>query len=225
MRIFLFFILFTSVLFAQKEKADQIVKDTIIDYKYLEDQIYVNVSYQKLLKLPDNFSKTGFSYNIGMGFIKDIPLNKQRNIGLGIGLGYSINAHYFNIKEITDNPEDEPDKELKSNKIALYMLEMPIQFRLRNSTPVKYRFMRFYPGILISYAFAQNHTLKQNEDFDVNDVIDINKFQYGVNMAIGYNNWNFYIYYGLTDLFNETEKNPYPIEARELKLGITLFFL
>jgi hypothetical protein len=205
---------------------DEMNKDSIIDYKYLEDQIYVNASYQRLLKLPDNFSKTGFSYNVGMGFIKDLPVNKARNIGFGVGLGYSINAHYFNIKENTDVPEDDPEaKELKSNKIALYMVEVPIQFRIRNSTPFSYKFFRFYPGVLFSYAFAQNHNLRQNEDFDVNDVIDINKFQYGVNMSVGYNKWNFYMYYGLTDLFNETESNPYQIEARELKLGIALFFL
>ncbi|RUA12519.1 MAG: PorT family protein, partial [Flavobacteriia bacterium] len=211
-----------SILFAQ----DEVKKDSIIDYKYLEDQIYINASYQKLMKLPDNFSKTGFSYNLSFGFIKDLPVNKARNIGFGVGLGYSINAHYFNIKESTDLPEDDPGaKELKSNKIALYMVELPIQLRFRNSTPIKYKFFRFYPGLMFSYAFAQNHNLRQNEDFDVNDVININKFQYGVNLAVGYNNWNFYLYYGLTDLFNETQKNPYQIEARELKMGIALFFL
>jgi len=105
------------------------------------------------------------------------------------------------------------------------MIEVPVQFRVRNSTPLKYKFFRFYPGLLFSYAFAQNHNLRQNEDFDVNEVIDINKFQYGINMSVGYNKWNFYIYYGLTDLFNETESNPYKIEAREIKLGIAIYFL
>ncbi len=221
-RLWFFFILFSTLIFAQ----DKPVKDSIVDHKYLDDQIYFNASYQKLLKLPVNFSKTGFSYNLGMGFIKDLPVNKERNIGFGVGLGYSINAHYFNIKEPTDDLEDTPESiELKSNKIALYMVEIPVQFRFRTSTPLKYRFFRFYPGLLFSYAFAQNHNLRQKEDFNVNDVVDINKFQYGVNLAVGYNQWNFYLYYGFTDLFNETENNPYQIEARELKLGIALFFL
>jgi hypothetical protein len=214
--------LFSPLIYAQEE----IPKDSIVDHKYRDDQIYLNASYQRLLNLPDNFSITGFSYNVAMGFIRDIPVNKARNIGFGVGLGYSINAHYFNIKENTDVPEDDPEvKELKSNKIALYMIEVPVQFRVRNSTPLKYKFFRFYPGLLFSYAFAQNHNLRQNEDFDVNEVIDINKFQYGINMSVGYNKWNFYIYYGLTDLFNETESNPYKIEAREIKLGIAIYFL
>ncbi len=221
--LYLFLFLSVNLIYSQQE----ISKDSIVDTKYLEDQLYVYASYQTLLQLPENFSKTGFSYTFNMGFIKDIPVNKNRNIGFGIGLGYSINAHYFNIKQIYDLPEDEPDikTELKSNKIALYMVELPVQFRYRNSTPLRYKFFRFYPGMVFSYAFAQNHSLKQNEDFDVEKIIDINKFQYGVNMSIGYNNWNFYVYYGLTDLFEETKSNPYTIEARELKLGIALFFL
>ena len=42
-----------------------------VDTKYLEDQIYVNVTYIKLLSMPEPINQTGFSYGIGLGFIKD----------------------------------------------------------------------------------------------------------------------------------------------------------
>ena len=200
------------------------VNDSVFyDDKYLEDQLYVIAAYQRLIDLPEQVSETGFSYNVGFGYIRDIPLNKARTIGLGAGIGYAFNVHYFNVSD--PNDPDQPDEALKSNKIALYMAEIPIQLRFRNSTPLKYKYWRFYPGILISYAFAQNHSLKQSNDFEVKDVININNFQYGINLSVGYNNWNLYTYYGISDIFNETENVSVSFGPNEFKIGIVLFLL
>ena len=72
------------------------VDSTFVDDKYLEDQIYFGLTYIQLLNLPDQISQSGFSYGLAGGFIKDFPLNKRRNFGLGVGLGYGFNNYYFN---------------------------------------------------------------------------------------------------------------------------------
>lgn len=223
-RILAILIFVYALAFSQEDQEVQIGdKPTVHDEKYLEDQFYISASYQRLLKLPEQITQTGFSYSISLGYIRDIPLNKRRNIGLGAGIGYQFNVHYFNIRNETDNPDN--NDVLKSNKLVFYMAELPIQFRFRTSTADKYRFWRFYPGILISYAFAHNHSLKQSEDLDVNDILAIDNLQYGISFSAGYNNWNLYLYYGISDLFTNVDELKYVFAPNEIKMGITMFFL
>ena len=72
-------------------------QDKEIEADYLEDQIYFGLTYNSLINSPDGFQQNGFSYGLNVGFIKDIPFNTQRNIGLGIGLGYSFDAYNNNL--------------------------------------------------------------------------------------------------------------------------------
>lgn len=71
----------------------------INDHKnYLEDQIYLGLTYNVLTDLPNTVKQSGFSNSIFLGFIKDIPINERRNFGFGVGLGYSIDTYFHNIK-------------------------------------------------------------------------------------------------------------------------------
>ncbi len=99
-KIAVLFFLFSLSLQAQNDSA-------FVDNKYLEDQIYFNLTYIQMLNLPDRISQSGFSFGLGGGFIKDFPLNKRRNIALGAGLGYGLNNYYFNVKLDAETPSDQ----------------------------------------------------------------------------------------------------------------------
>ncbi|MFD1314311.1 porin family protein [Namhaeicola litoreus] len=212
-----FLFLFGFLSFAQD---DLNVTEQVFDENYLEDQLYVSLSYQRLIKLPEEIKQTGFSYSFTVGFIKDIPLNRARNIGLGAGLGYNLNTHYFKVRNVEGATDDNISS---SNKVVLNMVEFPVEFRIRNSSPSKYNFWRFYPGLKFNYSFYNSSNIKQSEDFDVFDVIDINDFQYGISLAAGFNKWNIYCYYGISDLFNESESYAKVIGVNEVKIGIIFY--
>lgn len=214
-KIAILFLLFTGFIQAQKDS-------TFVDNKYLEDQLYFNLTYIHMLNLPDRISQSGFSFGLGGGFIKDFPLSKQRNIGLGAGLGYGFNNYYFNVELDATNP-DETEVKLKNNKIILHTLELPIELRFRNSTALKYKFWRFYPGIKLAYVFANNTSFGKTEDFDVSEIIEINDFIYGLTFSAGYNKWNLHLYYGLNSLFNETEVNNYDINISDFRIGLIFY--
>jgi hypothetical protein len=217
MRKITFFLLFSfTLLHAQNEI-------TFEDDSYLEDQIYFSLTYIKLTELPAPFSQTGFSYGLGFGGIRDLPLNKRRNFGLGVGLGYSVNINYFNVKEAIPLQPQNTSNTLKSNKVTTHSLEMPFELRFRTSTSQKYKFWRLYPGFKMGYIFATNSNLKQREDFQVDDIIEISKFNYGLTFSAGYNKWNFHLYYGLNDLFTEAENNSYTIGIQDLRLGLIFY--
>lgn len=217
MRKITFFFLFAfSLLHAQSEINFE-------DDKYLEDQLYASLTYIKLTELPAAFSQTGFSYGLGFGVIKDLPLNKRRNFGVGIGLGYSVNINYFNVKEASIPLPETPSNTLKSNKVVTHSIEMPFELRFRTSTSQKYKFWRFYPGFKMGYIFATNSNLKQREDFQVDDIVEISKFNYGLTFSTGYNKWNFHLYYGLNDLLTEAKNNSYPIGIQDLRVGLIFY--
>jgi len=218
-KIALFFLFWVSFIHAQNE-------NSFVDDKYLEDQIYINLTYIKLTELPTPISQTGFSYGIGFGAIKDLPFNERRNFGVGIGLGYGLNVYYFNVyyDNIISPSNDTSSNELKSNKISMHTVELPFELRFRTSTAEKYKFWRFYSGLKLAYVFATNSNLKQSEDFEVENVIEISKLNYGLTFSAGYNKWNFHLYYGLNDLFNESDTNNYNINIQDLRLGL-IFYL
>ena len=68
-----------------------------VDRKYLEDQFYLGLTYNFATNLPAGISQRNLSYGLQAGFIKDIPLSYQRNMGIAIGLGYGINSYYTNL--------------------------------------------------------------------------------------------------------------------------------
>ncbi len=217
-KITLLFFLFTVFVNAQSDS-------TFVDKKYLEDQLYIDVTYIKLLELPKQISQTGFSYGFGLGFIKDLPINARRNIGFGLGLGYGLNISYFNVREGDIELTPTENTVLKSNKIAMHTIEVPFEFRFRTSTAEKYKFWRIYPGVKFAYTFATNSNLKQREDFDVEDVIKINRFQYGATLSTGYNKWNLYVYFGLSELFSNAKNNTYDIGIHDLRFGLIFYIL
>ena len=214
-KIAIFFLLFTGFIQAQKDS-------TFVDNKYLEDQLYVNLTYIHMLNLPDKISQSGFSFGLGGGFIKDFPLSEKRNIGLGAGLGYGFNNYYFNVQLDAEEPSA-TEETLKNNKIILHTVELPVELRFRNSTALKYKFWRFYPGFKMAYVFTSNTSFSRSSDFDVSDFININDFIYGLTFSAGYNKWNLHLYYGLNDLFNETDANDYQINISDFRIGLIFY--
>ena len=119
--------------------------------RYLEDQFYIGIGINFLTERPENVVQNSLSYNLQLGFIKDIPINRNRNFGLGFGLGYATNSYYSNIR--ADNSSGEivysllSTDDFKRNKLETHAIEVPLELRWRTSTATEYRFWRIYGGI------------------------------------------------------------------------------
>ena len=97
------------------------------------------------------------------GFIRDFPINKMRNVALGIGLGLSSNSYNQNLLILKDDSSnlsysiiDENETSFTKNKFTTYLVEIPFEFRWRRSTPTEYKFWRIYAGFKIGYVFANS---------------------------------------------------------------------
>lgn len=217
--------IFIIVLITWFAKAQAQVENDSIDDKYLEDQLYISFSYNILTNKPQDNTNSLFSGSLSLGFIKDIPFNKQRNVGLGIGLGYAFNSYRNNIVLYNDE-DDQIVEEYQNNNLNTHLVELPIELRWRTSTPTKYSFWRIYGGVKLGYTFYSKAKLEHlGEIITVKNFEGLEKFQYGLILSAGYGTWNIYGYYGLTDLFNALDFEGRGLNTRDFNIGIKFYIL
>lgn len=212
--------------------AQDIPQTTTIAPDYLEDQFYAGVTYNLLLERPNNVSQNNFSNGIQLGFIKDIPLNRRRNKGFGIGLGYAVNSYYTNLRAVKTGDEITYERiddatTYKRNKIETHLVEIPVEFRWRTSTLDTYKFWRIYTGIKLGYVFANVSKYIEDNQKDNFFNPDIQRFQYGLYISFGYNTWNFYVNYQLSPILEKgtLTADGAEIAMRTLKTGLIFYIL
>lgn len=203
-----------------------------VDDKYREDQIYFGVFYNSLINSPTDFNQNKFSSSINLGFIRDIPLNKSRNFGLGLGLGYSNSSFHNNLK--FSNANNQLDAKIVSNldsftknKWVLNELELPFEIRWRTSTPENYKFWRIYFGLKTSYIISSKVKYESPSNNQTIRDLPFNNFQSGFTLNAGNNTWNLGVYLGLQPLFDEEfAKNHINIKnIKQFKVGLIFYIL
>jgi len=200
------------------------------DSNYREDQFYFGLTYNSFTNTPENFNQTGFSPGLKVGFIRDFPINLQRDIAIGIGLGYAFNSYSGNIKISTTssdvyNYEIVSNNSFQKNRFSHQSIEIPIEFRWRTSTAETYKFWRVYAGFKASYIFASSYVYQNEEVSAQLKNIDLNNLQYGLTLSFGYNNWNGFVYYGLNPVFNDAAINQNSLDTKSFKIGLMFYFL
>lgn len=229
MRCFVLFYLFFGLLVSAYSQVDQNVLAG--DSDYLEDQFYIGITYNFLLKKPVDVSQRNLSYGLQAGFIKDIPVNADRTIAFGIGIGYNVNSYYSNLRAMESGNDVvydilDGDTDFKRNKVETHLIEVPLEFRWRNSTAASYKFWRVYTGLRFGYVVGgRSKFVSDSADFSFyND--DIRQFQYGLTFNFGYNTFNIHLYYALNDLFNDDVLvNGAEISMRPLRIGLIFYIL
>lgn len=230
---FLSYIAFLSS-FAQTANEIKMENDSVAivaDPKYREDQFYASIAYHSIQNKPTGFSQSSFSTALSIGFLRDMPINKARNHAIAVGLGYSYSNIKNNLKitgvddvrtyEII--PEDEFDK----NKLVMHSVDIPIEFRWRNSDSISHKFWRVYAGFKASYVF---HNKAQFEDgsgtIKLRNNPDMNNLLYGVYISAGWNTWNLYTYYGLNPLFDSgVLADNQEVKLNSLNFGLIFYIL
>ncbi len=198
------------------------------DY-YADDQLYLSVHYSQLSEQPSTISKSNFSYSLSTGFIKDIILNKDGTlaIGLGIGYGYDYFSHELKVDEFNDVTLFSTASDLTNNKFKVHNLEFPLEFRWRTSTAKKYSFWRIYTGLKLLYNLSNkfDYTTSNSNEISYKNVNSFNNLQYGLTFSAGYDEFNINIFYGLTPIFKDASINGEIINTKVLKFGLIFYLL
>lgn len=205
-----------------------------VDSLYREDQIYLGITVNFLNKRPFGVFTESFVGGINFGFLRDMPINKRRNLAIAAGLGYAYNNYGQNLFvgiDETGNSEFmilfNPALE-NENRFETHEIELPIELRWRTSTPEDYKFWRVYGGVKLGYAFNYKFVLKEDVDTTLRftSIDEFERLRYTAFLNFGYNTFNLQIQYTINSFFNKSallEGEPFDMTA--IKLGFMFYIL
>lgn len=218
-------------LWAQEEEE---TAPTVIDSTYREDQFYLGVTYNLLYDRPSGVQLQGLSGGIQFGYMRDMPLNEQRNLAVAIGAGIAFDQYGSNlfVGERPDNTSifrvlDDNDVTFNTNRLSTATVEAPLEFRWRSSTATEYKFWRVYAGVRVGYVYWYKATFKQpGNTVNQTDISEFDRLRLGATLSFGYSTFNFHAYYGINPFFeNATTESGQPVDMKTLKLGIMFYIL
>jgi hypothetical protein len=222
-----------TISFSQEVQKDSVTVK--LDSLYREDQFYFSLTYNNLQNKPSGLNQDKFSPSISVGFLRDMPINKDRTIAIATGIGYSLNVFNHNLQ--TSDGDLGPgvtrvyeiinsNTYFSKNKLSLHYVDLPIEFRYRTSTPETHRFWRIYTGFKVSYLFADTYKFEGNGvTFKDTNNPDLNKIQYGTYLAMGWNTWNAYVYYRLNPIYKSAEIDGKPLDLTTINFGLMFYIL
>jgi hypothetical protein len=205
-----------------------------VDSTYREDQFYIGLGINFLLNRPEGMAQSGFSGGVHFGFIRDMPINRQRNISIGVGLGLSLNTYSQNLfigEEVNGQTIFEiltNDIDYTTNRFSTYIAELPVQFRWRTSSiGDQSSFWRIYSGFNIGYIYYFSSRFEQPQNqVNQNDIEDLNRTRLSFYFAFGKSKINFFFKYSLNPLFDGNLNNSLEaVRINEIKAGLVFYIL
>lgn len=216
-KFILFVLLIPFWCFAQNVATDFDAPDSL----YREDQFYIGIAYASFLNQPDGFTQNKFSPSITLGLLRDMPVNKKRTLAVAAGIGYSLTLYNHNVTITRDGDTNQygiigDAVFFTKNRQTIHTLDVPIEFRWRNSTPESHKFWRIYTGFKMSYIFSDRYSFVSDEgNVTLTNNPDLNRFLFGTYLSVGWNTVNLYAYYSLNPLFQSRAK----IDDREVGMN------
>lgn len=231
MRYIWLFFLFPMIGISQTKFRE--ASEIAVDSLYREDQFYIGVTYNFLADSPAGTRSSGFSGGIQGGFLRDMPINKNRNIAIAVGIGFAYDQFGSNlfvgespngesIFRVLDNTVD-----YAQNRFQMASVELPIEFRWRTSTPIEYRFWRVYAGGRIGYAYWYKASFKQLDNVVYRTSIsEFDPIRLSATFGFGYNTVNFFGSYS----FNPFYKDAFTVDGKKIdfktvKVGLMFYIL
>jgi hypothetical protein len=202
-----------------------------MDSLYREDQFYFGFTLNSLQKKPAGLNQSKFSSGFSAGFLRDMPINKNRTVAFASGLGFSYNAYNQNIKISGSNKTPvytiiESNVSYSKNRFTQFLVEVPIEFRWRTSTYDSHKFWRIYGGLKLGYLLYDRSVYLDSQDkIVITANKDFDKFRYGAYVSSGYNTFNVYAYYGLNPLFKSAKLNNQSLDMNVMNIGVIFYIL
>lgn len=231
-RFFCLLFLIPIIGFSQEE-IENSSKVTNADLRYREDQFYFGITYNILINAPAGINSRGLSGGLSAGFLRDMPINKRRNlaVAVGVGLAYDQFGQNLFIGEEQDGSSIfrvlEGNVDYTQNRFGMALIEVPLELRWRTSTPTEYRFWRVYAGVRIGYAYWYKATFIQaGNNVNQTKIPEFNPVRIAATMSFGYSTFNFFASYSINSFFKDAYTvNGEKIDLRTIKVGLMFYML
>ncbi|WP_278034265.1 porin family protein [Flavobacterium nitratireducens] len=217
--------------FAQEEITKPELQEIKVDSLYREDQFYFAFTYNTLQQKPVGLKQQKFSIGLSGGFLRDMPINKNRTKAFATGVGLSLNNYNQNLA-ITGTAQEanyaimDSQTSFDKNKFTQLLIDVPLEFRWRTSTYESYKFWRIYGGVKLSYLAYSKSVLNDSQGKTlIANNNDFNKFLYGLYLSAGYNTFNVYAYYGLNPILKNLSIEGEKAKMNTMNVGVIFYIL
>ena len=217
--------------FAQEEITKPELQEIKVDSLYREDQFYFAFTYNTLQQKPVGLKQQKFSIGLSGGFLRDMPINKNRTKAFATGVGLSLNNYNQNLA-ITGTAQEAnyaimgSETSFDKNKFTQLLIDVPLEFRWRTSTYESYKFWRIYGGVKLSYLAYTKSVLNDSQGKTlITNNNDFNKLLYGLYLSAGYNTFNVYAYYGLNPIFKNLSIEGEKAKMNTMNVGVIFYIL
>jgi hypothetical protein len=232
-RIFKIFLAVSLGLLSFSVLAQDTIPKVSVDSLYREDQFYLGLSYNLPLDMPKGVSARGLSGGIQFGFVRDMPINQQRNLAIAVGGGFAFDQFGQNLfigesaSEKTIFRVLDKNVDFTRNRFNMAVVEAPVEFRWRTSTPSTYKFWRVYAGVRVGYAFWYKSTFKQpGNTVKQTKLPQFDPLRLSATLSFGYSTFNLFASYSINPFFKDAvTQDGEPVDFRTLKLGLMFYIL
>ena len=194
------------------------------DSLYREDQIYASMGYPLLIDTPEGLTQNKLSHTFSLGFIRDMPINSARNLAFGLGLGLNYNVVYTNLQFTDDMKSTTFVSSDVTNQWNSVDVEIPLEFRWRNSTAMNYQFWRIYGGVVGYYSLSakQRTTTALTESITS---LSVQNFRLALRLNVGNNTWNLTYTHPIDSFFDfdKSAHNKSLSQLKTAKLGLIFY--
>ena len=194
---------------------------------FREDQIYLSIAYPYFSDAPSTLIQNKLSYAFSAGFIRDMPINKERTLAVGIGLGYDQATVYNNtLFTYAGNTISATVIEggYQQNYLRMQSLAVPLELRWRNATETKHAFWRIHTGVSVHFPM-QFKSYNQTPTGQINTAKLPSKGTIlRLNVHFGFNTWNISIAHDMQPwaAFSATNNN---FDMKFTKIGLIFYIL
>ena len=194
------------------------------DSSYREDQIYASIGYPLLISKPEGLTQNKLSHTFSLGFIRDMPINRTRNLAIGLGLGLNYNVVYTNLQFIDDMNKSIFVSSDLINQWRSLNAEIPLELRWRSSTPTNYQFWRIYAGLVGHYSLMAKQSTRTAITETINS-LSVQKFRLALRLSIGNNTWNLTYAHPIDSFFDfdKSTQNKSVSELKTAKMGLIFY--
>ena len=160
---------------------------------FREDQIYLSIAYPYFSDAPNTLIQNKLSYAFSIGFIRDIPINSQRTLAVGVGLGFDqATLNNNTLFTQTGNKIDALviEEGYKQNYLRMQSLTVPLELRWRNATETKHAFWRIHTGVSVHFPMQLKSQAKTRTGQVYTTKLPYEGSVLRWNVHFGFNTWN-----------------------------------
>jgi len=160
---------------------------------FREDQIYLSIAYPYFSDAPNTLIQNKLSYAFSIGFIRDIPINSQRTLAVGVGLGFDqATLNNNTLFTQTGNKIDALviEEGYKQNYLRMQSLTVPLELRWRNATETKHAFWRIHTGVSVHFPMQLKSHAKTRTGQVYTTKLPYEGSVLRWNVHFGFNTWN-----------------------------------